>query len=155
MKKTKVVRKNFGVIPFLVLYIFSCCCVGYFYQYLFTTARVNPYAGILVFIAAIVIAYISFVPALLIYFSFIHRKFIEFSLILYGSIFGLALVYSVEFILRYHPVMYFYIFLHDRLFDAYKINIFYLDYGGFGFLLAGISAAIFGLFPLLAYRLLR
>lgn len=149
--KNKNDHKKSVALPILLVFVVSFCCLGYFYQYLFTTAFINPYANILLLFAIAIIAFISLVPTLLIYYSFIHRKFLEFSLLFFGSFFGLILIYAIEFITRDHPVMRLYVSLHNSLFDMYKINIYFLDYGGFGFLLAGFSAATFGLLSVLVY----
>jgi hypothetical protein len=151
MKNKKSALKKIPASTFLLTFFISFCCVGYFYQYLVTTALTNPYAGILLLLVIVFIALVSLVPAFLVYYSFINKRFIEFSLLFFGSFFGLVLIYGIEFTSQYHPMMQLYVSLHDLLFDTYKINIYYLDYGGFGMLVAGLSAAIFGVFSMLGY----
>jgi len=155
MKNIKKIHKKIAVVPLVFSFSISFFCVGYFLQYLFTSALVNPYPGVLLLLAVILIAFISLIPTLLIYYSLIQKKIIEFASIFFGSILGLYLIYSIEFITRGHPIMRLYVALHDSLFDTYKINIYYLDYGGFGLLIACLSATICALLFLFAYIIIK
>lgn len=145
--------KKYNRIALLFIYALCVCVVGNAYRYVYATVYANPYQGILLTIALFLIAYMSLVPAALLYFALVQKKYREFSLVFFGSITGLLMIYAVEFFSSRHPVMWLYVQLHDYLFDRYTINIFYLDYGGFGVLLAGISAATFSLLPFLVYRM--
>jgi hypothetical protein len=159
MKNKKNMHGKLDIVLFLLVFLISFCCMGSYYYYLFLTALANPYAGLLFFLAIAFIAFVSLVPACLIYYSLIKRRFIEFSLLFFGGFTGLVLVYSIESFphnaLMYSPIMSLYMALHNYLFNVYKINIYYLDYGGFGFVVAGLSAAVFALLSIVGYMLIK
>lgn len=126
---------------FLIVFVF----LAYLYAYFLKAVLVNPYQTALLTVFVFYISFLSLVPTLMVY--FVKNKMVEGYLPLFlGGTLGIILIYVIEFILpSSKPIMKLYIGLHDYLFNLYYINIYFLDYSGFGLIAVGLSAAFFAL----------